>query len=149
MKTRSALPSLSIATLLLILLVGFRSWSRIMAAQNFTMPAMSPTMTEGNIASWKVKEGEQSAMDRIPTLWNVLKFNLAGDSFSTGDVLLEIETDKAQMDVEAQDDGKLAKITVLVPATRPQVQRYTEINWVTARSWIKGYKGGHSDSSVK
>ncbi|KAI4260072.1 MAG: hypothetical protein LQ352_000451 [Teloschistes flavicans] len=54
------------------------------------MPAMSPTMTEGNIASWKVKEG---------------------DSFSTGDVLLEIETDKAQMDVEAQDDGKMAKIT--------------------------------------
>ncbi|KAI9664007.1 MAG: pyridoxine biosynthesis protein [Bathelium mastoideum] len=54
------------------------------------MPAMSPTMTEGNIASWKVKEG---------------------DSFSTGDVLLEIETDKAQMDVEAQDDGILAKIT--------------------------------------
>ncbi|KAL9613515.1 MAG: hypothetical protein Q9167_001957 [Letrouitia subvulpina] len=50
---------------------------------------MSPTMTEGNIASWKVKEG---------------------DSFSTGDVLLEIETDKAQMDVEAQDDGKMAKI---------------------------------------
>lgn len=58
-------------------------------AQNFTMPAMSPTMTEGNIASWKVKEG---------------------DSFSTGDVLLEIETDKATMDVEAQDDGIVAKI---------------------------------------
>ncbi|KAL9031163.1 MAG: hypothetical protein Q9196_000801 [Gyalolechia fulgens] len=34
-----------------------------------------------------------------------------GDSFSTGDVLLEIETDKAQMDVEAQDEGKVAKIT--------------------------------------
>ncbi|KAK0515892.1 hypothetical protein JMJ35_001926 [Cladonia borealis] len=68
---------------------GFRSCSRALAAQNFTMPAMSPTMTEGNIASWKVKEG---------------------DSFSTGDVLLEIETDKAQMDVEAQDDGKMAKI---------------------------------------
>ncbi|KAK5945089.1 pyridoxine biosynthesis protein [Knufia obscura] len=53
------------------------------------MPAMSPTMTEGNIASWKVKEG---------------------DSFSSGDVLLEIETDKASMDVEAQDDGIMAKI---------------------------------------
>lgn len=53
------------------------------------MPALSPTMTEGNIASWKVKEG---------------------DSFVAGDVLLEIETDKAQMDVEAQDDGILAKI---------------------------------------
>ncbi|KAG7128869.1 pyruvate dehydrogenase protein X component like [Verticillium longisporum] len=48
------------------------------------MPALSPTMTEGNIATWKVKEG---------------------DSFSAGDVLLEIETDKATMDVEAQDDG--------------------------------------------
>ncbi|KAI9849603.1 MAG: pyridoxine biosynthesis protein [Sclerophora amabilis] len=56
------------------------------------MPAMSPTMTEGNIAGWKVKEG---------------------DPFSAGDVLLEIETDKAQMDVEAQDDGIMAKITQL------------------------------------
>ena len=53
------------------------------------MPAMSPTMTEGNIASWKIKEG---------------------DKYATGDVLLEIETDKAQMDVEAQEDGQLAKI---------------------------------------
>ncbi|TDZ36380.1 Pyruvate dehydrogenase complex protein X component [Colletotrichum spinosum] len=54
------------------------------------MPALSPTMTEGNIASWKVKEGE---------------------SFSAGDVLLEIETDKATMDVEAQEDGIMFKIT--------------------------------------
>ncbi|KAF4457522.1 pyruvate dehydrogenase E2 component (dihydrolipoamide acetyltransferase) [Fusarium austroafricanum] len=53
------------------------------------MPALSPTMTEGNIATWKVKEGE---------------------SFSAGDVLLEIETDKASMDVEAQDDGIMVKI---------------------------------------
>ncbi|KAF4969777.1 hypothetical protein FSARC_3053 [Fusarium sarcochroum] len=53
------------------------------------MPALSPTMTEGNIATWKVKEGE---------------------SFSAGDVLLEIETDKASMDVEAQDDGIMFKI---------------------------------------
>ena len=59
------------------------------AAQNFSMPALSPTMTEGNIASWKIKEGE---------------------SFTAGDVLLEIETDKATMDVEAQDDGILFKI---------------------------------------
>ncbi|KAM0515251.1 hypothetical protein ACHAPE_006208 [Trichoderma viride] len=53
------------------------------------MPALSPTMTEGNIATWKVKEG---------------------DAFSAGDVLLEIETDKATMDVEAQDDGIMMKI---------------------------------------
>lgn len=46
-------------------------------------------MTEGNIATWKVKEG---------------------DSFTAGDVLLEIETDKASMDVEAQDDGIVVKI---------------------------------------
>nr|OQO24249.1 hypothetical protein B0A51_08694 [Rachicladosporium sp. CCFEE 5018] len=53
------------------------------------MPALSPTMTEGNISSWRVKEG---------------------DTFSAGDVLLEIETDKATMDVEAQDDGVMVKI---------------------------------------
>lgn len=48
-------------------------------------------MTQGNIASWKMKEG---------------------DSYSAGDVILEIETDKATMDVEAQDDGILGKILV-------------------------------------
>ncbi|KAI0850954.1 hypothetical protein F5Y00DRAFT_22889 [Daldinia vernicosa] len=69
---------------------GFRTSAASLAAQNFTMPALSPTMTEGNIANWKLKEG---------------------DSFSAGDVLLEIETDKATMDVEAQDDGILVKIT--------------------------------------
>ncbi|KAF9068354.1 single hybrid motif-containing protein [Rhodocollybia butyracea] len=61
------------------------------AVTNMQMPAMSPTMTEGGIASWKKKEGE---------------------SFVAGDVLLEIETDKATIDVEAQDDGVLGKILV-------------------------------------
>jgi len=51
-------------------------------------------MTEGGIASWKLKEG---------------------DTFTTGDVLVEIETDKATIDVEAQDDGVLAKIMVSGP----------------------------------
>ncbi|EAA26925.2 hypothetical protein GE21DRAFT_4324 [Neurospora crassa] len=68
---------------------GFRTSAAALAAQNFTMPALSPTMTEGNIATWRVKEG---------------------DKFSAGDVLLEIETDKATMDVEAQDDGVMVKI---------------------------------------
>jgi len=53
------------------------------------MPALSPTMTEGNIAAWRVKEG---------------------DKFAAGDVILEIETDKATMDVEGQEDGILMKI---------------------------------------
>lgn len=62
-----------------------------MAASKFAMPAMSPTMDKGGIVDWKVKEGE---------------------AFSSGDVLLEVETDKAQIDVEAQDDGIMAKILV-------------------------------------
>ncbi|KAK3333967.1 hypothetical protein B0T19DRAFT_142491 [Cercophora scortea] len=68
---------------------GFQTSVAARAAQNFTMPALSPTMTEGNIATWQVKEG---------------------DKFSAGDVLLEIETDKATMDVEAQEDGVMMKI---------------------------------------
>ncbi|KAI3399054.1 hypothetical protein diail_7854 [Diaporthe ilicicola] len=68
---------------------GFRTSASSLAAQNFTMPALSPTMTEGNIATWKVKDG---------------------DKFSAGDVLLEIETDKATMDVEAQEDGIMMKV---------------------------------------
>lgn len=59
------------------------------ASTLFRMPAMSPTMTEGGIASWKIKQGE---------------------SFQAGDVLLEIETDKATIDVEAQDDGIVGRI---------------------------------------
>jgi len=69
----------------------FHVSARRNALSQFNMPAMSPTMTEGGIASWKKKEGE---------------------TFTSGDVLLEIETDKATIDVEAQDDGILAKIIV-------------------------------------
>ena len=55
------------------------------------MPALSPTMTEGNLAKWLKKEG---------------------DEVHSGDVLAEIETDKATMEVEAVDDGKIGKILV-------------------------------------
>jgi len=56
-----------------------------------TMPALSPTMTEGTLAKWLVKEG---------------------DSVSSGDILAEIETDKATMEVEAIDEGVVGKILV-------------------------------------
>ena len=56
-----------------------------------TMPALSPTMEEGNLAKWHVKEG---------------------DSVSAGDIIAEIETDKATMEVEAIDEGTVAKIAV-------------------------------------
>lgn len=58
---------------------------------NVTMPALSPTMEEGNLAKWLVKEG---------------------DKVSSGDVIAEIETDKATMEVEAVDEGTVAKIVV-------------------------------------
>ncbi|MEP4420002.1 MAG: biotin/lipoyl-containing protein, partial [Nitratireductor sp.] len=58
---------------------------------NITMPALSPTMEEGNLAKWLVKEGDQVA---------------------PGDVIAEIETDKATMEVEAVDEGTVAKIVV-------------------------------------
>lgn len=45
-------------------------------------------------------------------------YRIQGDTFSAGDVLLEIETDKAQMDVEAQDEGILAKIIVTTPGAQ-------------------------------
>jgi pyruvate dehydrogenase E2 component (dihydrolipoamide acetyltransferase) len=55
------------------------------------MPALSPTMTEGNLAKWLKKEG---------------------DEVHSGDVLAEIETDKATMEVEAVDDGRIGRILV-------------------------------------
>jgi pyruvate dehydrogenase E2 component (dihydrolipoamide acetyltransferase) len=58
---------------------------------DITMPALSPTMEEGKLAKWHVKEG---------------------DSVSSGDVIAEIETDKATMEVEAVDEGKIGKIMV-------------------------------------
>ncbi len=58
---------------------------------NILMPALSPTMEKGNLAKWLKKEGE---------------------AVKTGDVIAEIETDKATMEVESVDDGVLAKIVV-------------------------------------
>jgi pyruvate dehydrogenase E2 component (dihydrolipoamide acetyltransferase) len=58
---------------------------------NLQMPALSPTMEEGTLAKWLVKEG---------------------DSVSSGDLLAEIETDKATMEFEAIDEGVIAKILI-------------------------------------
>jgi pyruvate dehydrogenase E2 component (dihydrolipoamide acetyltransferase) len=60
-------------------------------ATNILMPALSPTMTEGNLARWLKKEG---------------------DKVRAGDVIAEIETDKATMEVEAVDEGVLGRILV-------------------------------------
>jgi len=60
-------------------------------ATNILMPALSPTMEEGTLAKWHVKEG---------------------DEVHAGDILAEIETDKATMEFEAIDDGRIGKILI-------------------------------------
>src|SRR5215470_7490578 len=65
---------------------------------NILMPALSPTMEKGNLSKWLKKEG---------------------DKVKAGDVIAEIETDKATMEVEAVDEGTLGKI--VVPEGTPDV----------------------------
>jgi pyruvate dehydrogenase E2 component (dihydrolipoamide acetyltransferase) len=72
---------------------------------NITMPALSPTMEEGNLAKWLKKEG---------------------DVIKSGDVIAEIETDKATMEVEAVDEGTLLKIVV------PEGTQAVKVNAVIA-----------------
>jgi pyruvate dehydrogenase E2 component (dihydrolipoamide acetyltransferase) len=71
-------------------------------AINILMPALSPTMTEGTLSRWLKKEG---------------------DEVRAGDVLAEIETDKATMEVEAVDEGVLGKILVADGTTGVQVNQ--------------------------
>lgn len=63
---------------------------------NILMPALSPTMEKGNLAKWLVKEG---------------------DAVKSGDIIAEIETDKATMEVEAVDEGTVGRIVVAEGAT--------------------------------
>ena len=60
-------------------------------AIDIKMPALSPTMEEGTLSKWLVKEG---------------------DSVTSGDILAEIETDKATMEVESIDEGTVGKIVI-------------------------------------
>src|SRR5207245_3325016 len=73
------------------------------------MPALSPTMEKGNLAKWHKKEG---------------------DAVKSGDVIAEIETDKATMEVEAVDEGTLGKI--LVPEGTNDVAVNTPIAMILA-----------------
>ncbi len=72
---------------------------------NITMPALSPTMEEGTLAKWLVKEG---------------------DNVASGDIIAEIETDKATMEVEAVDEGIVGKILV------PEGSENVKVNAVIA-----------------
>src|SRR6478609_6131566 len=79
------------------------------------MPALSPTMEKGNLAKWLKKEG---------------------DKIKSGDVIAEIETDKATMEVEAADEGTLGKI--LVPEGTADVAVNTPIAVILGEDEDKG-----------
>ena len=72
-------------------MLGSRLFSDLPSHEVVGLPALSPTMESGTIASWTISEG---------------------DSFGAGDVICEVETDKATVAFESQDDGVLAKILV-------------------------------------
>ena len=74
----------------------FRCFSSLPPYTNLSMPALSPTMSQGNIIEWKVTEGQEVA---------------------PGDVLAEVETDKATLSWENQDEGFIAKLLV-APGTQ-------------------------------
>ena len=89
-------------------------------ATNILMPALSPTMEEGKLSKWLVKEG---------------------DTVKSGDILAEIETDKATMEFEAVDEGKIGKI--LVPEGTEGVKVNAPIA-VLLRRWREGGRGRYS-----
>src|ERR1700761_7371298 len=86
---------------------------------NILMPALSPTMEKGNLAKWLKKEG---------------------DKVKSGDVIAEIETDKATMEVEAVDEGTVARL--VVPAGTEGVK-------VNALIAVLAGKGGDAEAAAK
>ncbi|MGU3400851.1 pyruvate dehydrogenase complex dihydrolipoamide acetyltransferase [Brucellaceae bacterium D45D] len=86
-----------------------------------TMPALSPTMEEGNLTKWLVKEG---------------------DKVSSGDVIAEIETDKATMEVEAVDEGIVAKLVVAEGTQGVKVNALIAILAADGEDVAEAAKGG-------
>jgi pyruvate/2-oxoglutarate dehydrogenase complex dihydrolipoamide acyltransferase (E2) component len=84
-------------------------------ATNILMPALSPTMEEGKLSKWLVKEG---------------------DTVKSGDILAEIETDKATMEFEAVDEGKIGKILV------PEGTEGVKVNQPIAELLVEGEAPG-------
>ncbi|WP_206453926.1 pyruvate dehydrogenase complex dihydrolipoamide acetyltransferase [Aurantimonas marina] len=94
---------------------------------NVTMPALSPTMEEGNLAKWLVKEGDQ---------------------VSSGDIIAEIETDKATMEVEAVDEGTVAKIVVAAGTEGVKVNEIIAILAADGESAEDAAAGGGASSGA-
>jgi pyruvate dehydrogenase E2 component (dihydrolipoamide acetyltransferase) len=90
-------------------------------ATNILMPALSPTMEEGKLAKWLVKEG---------------------DTVKSGDILAEIETDKATMEFEAVDEGKIGRILV------PEGTEGVKVNAPIAVLLGEGEKAGDAPAAA-
>jgi pyruvate dehydrogenase E2 component (dihydrolipoamide acetyltransferase) len=88
---------------------------------NITMPALSPTMEEGNLSKWLVKEG---------------------DKVTSGDVIAEIETDKATMEVEAVDEGTVAKLVIPAGTEGVKVNALIAILAADGEDVAEAVKGG-------
>src|SRR6185503_19548324 len=86
-------------------------------AINILMPALSPTMTEGKLAKWHVK---------------------VGDAVKSGQVMCEIETDKATMEVEAVDEGKIGQIIVPEGAEGVKVNAVIAVLLEEGETEVKG-----------
>src|ERR1700760_3208842 len=84
---------------------------------NILMPALSPTMTEGKLTKWHVK---------------------VGDEVKSGQVICEIETDKATMEVEAVDEGKVGQIVVEEGAEGVKVNAVIAILLEEGETEVKG-----------
>lgn len=92
---------------------------------NLQMPALSPTMEEGTLAKWLVKEG---------------------DAVASGDLLAEIETDKATMEIEAIDEGTIAKIVVAEGTDNVKVGEVIAIIAEEGEDVSAASKGGESSA---
>ena len=90
-------------------------------ATQILMPALSPTMEEGKLAKWLVKEG---------------------DEVRSGDILAEIETDKATMEFEAVDEGKIGKILV------PEGTEGVKVNQPIAELLGDGEQAGSAPADI-
>src|SRR3546814_20600388 len=93
-----------------------RAGGAILMAIELKMPALSPTMEEGTLAKWLVKEGDEG---------------------SSGDILAEIETDKATMEFEEVDDGVIPNILITEGTANVKVG--------TVMATLTATEGAHED----
>jgi len=102
------------------------SCTQSLQSMDIKMPSLSPTMTEGTIVGWKIKEG---------------------DSIGAGEVLAEIQTDKAVVSLEVDEDGTLAKIIKNADSGPIQVGELIAVLAEDGEDWKEVAANAKTDSS--